>query len=112
MIGCYAYNYTEAELIATQWGNENIDVDYKISPIKELDISNIIRSEDETGLWYIVKGIWIDNDSNKPKEYKVNYLVQDRNPSDAGKRALKILEGIFFVVRIADVKETKLSFVC
>lgn len=112
VIGCYAYNYTEAELIATQWGNENIDVNYKISPIKELDISNIIRSEDETGLWYIVKGIWIDNNSNKPKEYKVNYLVQDRNPSDAGKRALKILEGIFFVVRIADVKETKLSFVC
>lgn len=36
VIACEAVNYTEAEALATKWGEENINVEFEISPIKEL----------------------------------------------------------------------------
>ena len=49
VIACSAINYTDAEAIATKWGNENIDVEFDISPIKEMNISGIHSGK---GLWF------------------------------------------------------------
>lgn len=109
-IGCEASSYTEAEAIATKWGDENIEVDFEISPIKEMDIIGVISHKENLGLWYIVKGIWSEyDDRHRLKSYKVNYLIQEKNPEIASKKILDLLKENYSIVRVSDVKETKIS---
>lgn len=111
IIACKAINYTDAEALATKWGEENIDVEFEISPIKELNISQFIPNKDEEGSFYIVKGVWIEiNEKGKEKAYNVNYLIQARTTNEANAIALEEMNELYPTVRIADIKETKILY--
>lgn len=111
VIACKAINYTDAETLATKWGEENIDVEFEISPIKELNISQFIPNKDEEGSFYIVKGVWIEiNEKGKEKGYNVNYLIQARTTNEANAIALEEMDELYPTVRIADIKETKILY--
>lgn len=111
VIACEAVNYTEAEALATKWGEENINVDFEISPIKELNVFRFIPNEDKEGSYYVVKGVWIEiNEKGKEKVYNVNYLIQARTTNEANKIALEEMDELYPTVRIADIKETKILY--
>lgn len=111
VIACKAINYTDAEALATKWGEENIDVEFEISPIKELNISQFIPNKNEEGSFYIVKGVWIEiNEKGKEKAYNVNYLIQARTTNEANAIALEEMDELYPTVRIADIKETKILY--
>jgi hypothetical protein len=108
MIACSAINYTDAEAIATKWGNENIDVEFDISPIKEMNISGIHSGK---GLWFLCKGLWFETDMRgKVKENKIQYLIQSESSTKASEMMSKILNQDFFSeTRVVDIKETKIE---
>lgn len=85
VIACEAINYTEAEALATKWGEENINVEFEISPIKELNIFRFIPNEDQEGSFYIVKGACIEvrsfNNNNHDTESNSECL-QETNYQD------------------------------
>lgn len=111
VIACEAVNYTEAEALATKWGEENINVEFEISPIKELNVSQFIPNKDEEGSFYIVKGVWIEiNEKGKEKVYNVNYLIQAKTTNEANKIALEEMDELYPTVRIADIKETRILY--
>lgn len=111
VIACKAINYTDAEALATKWGEENINVEFEISPIKELNIFRFIPNKDEEGSFYIVKGVWIEiNEKGKEKVYNVNYLIQAKTTNEANKIALEEMDELYPTVRIADIKETKILY--
>lgn len=108
VIVCSAINYTDAEAIATKWGNENIDVEFDISPIKEMNISGIHSGK---GLWFLCKGLWFETDMRgKVKENKIQYLIQSESSTKASEMMSKILNQDFFSeTRVVDIKETKIE---
>ena len=108
VIACSAINYTDAEAIATKWGNENIDVEFDISPIKEMNISGIHSGK---GLWFLCKGLWFETDMRgKVKENKIQYLIQSESSTKASEMMSKILNQDFFSeTRVVDIKETKIG---
>lgn len=108
VIACSAINYTDAEAIATKWGNENIDVEFDISPIKEMNISGIHSGK---GLWFLCKGLWFETDMRgKVKENKIQYLIQSESSTKASETMSKILNQDFFSeTRVVDIKETKIE---
>ena len=108
VIACSAINYTDAEAIATKWGNENIDVEFNISPIKEMNISGIHSGK---GLWFLCKGLWFETDMRgKVKENKIQYLIQSESSTKASEVMSKILNQDFFSeTRVVDIKETKIE---
>ena len=108
VIACSAINYTDAEAIATKWGNENIDVEFDISPIKEMNISGIHSGK---GLWFLCKGLWFETDMRgKVKENKIQYLIQSESSTKASEMMSKILNQDFFSeTRVVDIKETKIE---
>lgn len=108
VIACSAINYTDAEAIATKWGNENIDVEFDISPIKEINISGIHSGK---GLWFLCKGLWFETDMRgKVKENKIQYLIQSESSTKASEMMSKILNQDFFSeTRVVDIKETKIE---
>lgn len=108
VIACSAINYTDAEAIATKWGNENIDVEFDISPIKEMNISGIHLGK---GLWFLCKGLWFETDmKGKVKENKIQYLIQSESSTKASEMMSKILNQDFFSeTRVVDIKETKIE---
>lgn len=108
VIACSAINYTDAEAIATKWGNENIDVEFDISPIKEMNISGIHSGK---GLWFLCKGLWFETDMRgKVKENKIQYLIQSESSTKASEMMSKILNQDFFSeTRVIDIKETKIE---
>lgn len=108
VIACSAINYTDAEAIATKWGNENIDVEFNISPIKEMNISGIHSGK---GLWFLCKGLWFETDMRgKVKENKIQYLIQSESSTKASEMMSKILNQDFFSeTRVVDIKETKIE---
>ena len=108
VIACSAINYTDAEVIATKWGNENIDVEFDISPIKEMNISGIHSGK---GLWFLCKGLWFETDMRgKVKENKIQYLIQSESSTKASEMMSKILNQDFFSeTRVVDIKETKIE---
>lgn len=111
VIACKAINYTDAEALATKWGEENIDVEFEISPIKELNIFQFIPNKNEEGSFYIVKGVWIEiNEKGKEKVYNVNYLIQARTTNEANVIALEEMDELYPTVRIADIKETRILY--
>lgn len=111
VIACEAVNYTEAEVLATKWGEENINVEFEISPIKELNVFQFIPNKDEEGSFYIVKGVWIEiNEKGKEKVYNVNYLIQAKTTNEANKIALEEMNELYPTVRIADIKETRILY--
>lgn len=111
VIACEAINYTEAEALATKWGEENINVEFEISPIKELNIFRFIPNEDQEGSFYIVKGVWIEvNEKGREKVYNVNYLIQARTTNEANKIALEEMDELYPTIRIADIKETRILY--
>lgn len=111
VIACEAVNYTEVEALATKWGEENINVEFEISPIKELNIFRFISNENKEGSFYIVKGVWIEvNEKGKEKVYNVNYLIQARTTNEANKIALEEMDELYPTVRIADIKETRILY--
>lgn len=111
VIACEAVNYTEAEALATKWGEENINVEFEISPIKELNIFRFIPNKDEEGSFYIVKGVWIEiNEKGKEKVYNVNYLIQAKTTNEANKIALEEMDELYPTIRIADIKETRILY--
>ena len=108
VIACSAINYTDAEAIATKWGNENINVEFDISPIKEMNISGIHSGK---GLWFLCKGLWFETDMRgKVKENKIQYLIQSESSTKASEMMSKILNQDFFSeTRVVDIKETKIE---
>lgn len=108
VIACSAINYTDAEAIATKWGNENIDVEFDISPIKEMNISGTHSGK---GLWFLCKGLWFETDMRgKVKENKIQYLIQSESSTKASEMMSKILNQDFFSeTRVVDIKETKIE---
>lgn len=108
VIACSAINYTDAEAIATKWGNENIDVEFDISPIKEMNVSGIHSGK---GLWFLCKGLWFETDMRgKVKENKIQYLIQSESSTKASEMMSKILNQDFFSeTRVVDIKETKIE---
>lgn len=111
VIACKAENYTDAEAQATQWANENLDVDYVISPIKEIGVSEVHPNK-EKGFWFLCKCIFLTvNDTNdKVKENKISYLVEAANNTEAGIITSKILkEEIINESRIVQISETKIK---
>jgi hypothetical protein len=108
VIACSAINYTDAEAIATKWSNENIDVEFDISPIKEMNISGIHSGK---GLWFLCKGLWFETDMRgKVKENKIQYLIQSESSTKASEMMSKILNQDFFSeTRVVDIKETKIE---
>lgn len=108
VIACSAINYTDAEAIAIKWGNENIDVEFDISPIKEMNISGIHSGK---GLWFLCKGLWFETDMRgKVKENKIQYLIQSESSTKASEMMSKILNQDFFSeTRVVDIKETKIE---
>lgn len=109
VIACYGENYTHAESIATKWANENIDVDYSIRLIKEIDLSGVY--EEDLGPWFICQGEWseINDHTGKVKNYKMNFLVRAKNSTEASKIAFKEMNDIHYDSRIVNVKETKIE---
>lgn len=108
VIACSAVNYTDAEAIAIKWGNENIDVEFDISPIKEMNISGIHSGK---GLWFLCKGLWFETDMRgKVKENKIQYLIQSESSTKASEMMSKILNQDFLSeTRVVDIKETKIE---
>lgn len=108
VIACSAVNYTDAEAIATEWSNENIDVEFDISPIKEINISGVHPGK---GLWFLCKGLWFETDmKGKVKENKIQYLIQSESSTKASEMMSKILNQDFFSeTRVVDIKETKIE---
>lgn len=107
-IACSAVNYTDAEAIATKWSNENLDVEFDISPIKEINISGVHSGK---GLWFLCKGLWFETDmKGRVKENKIQYLIQSESSTKASEMMSKILNQDFFSeTRVVDIKETKIE---
>lgn len=107
-IACSAVNYTDAEAIATKWSNENLDVEFDISPIKEINISGVHSGK---GLWFLCKGLWFETDmKGRVKENKIQYLIQSESSTKASEMMGKILNQDFFSeTRVVDIKETKIE---
>lgn len=108
VIACSAVNYTDAEAIATKWSNENLDVEFDISPIKEMNISGVHSGK---GLWFLCKGLWFETDmKGRVKENKIQYLIQSESSTKASEMMGKILNQDFFSeTRVVDIKETKIE---
>lgn len=111
VIACEAVNYTEAEALATKWGEENINIDFEISPIKELNVFRFIPNEDKEGSYYVVKGVWIEiNEKGKEKVYNINYLIQAKDTEEANRIASEELTENYCTARVVDIKETKILY--
>lgn len=91
---CKGENYTDAEVQVTSWANKNLDVDYNITPIKELDVINVYPNEKEEGLWFKCRGVYavVNDVTGKMKEYKVTYLIEASDIIEATKMCQKILD--------------------
>lgn len=111
-IACSAENYTDAEATATKWGSINIEEEFHISPIKELNISFVQQKDNKKGLWFLCSGVWLEVDDirNKVKENKIQYLIQADDSTEASLIMNELLKNDFLEeTRVVDVKETKIE---
>ena len=109
---CKGENYTDAEVQVTSWANKNLDVDYNITPIKELDVINVYPNEKEEGLWFKCRGVYavVNDVTGKMKEYKVTYLIEALDIIEATKTCQKILDDtIIKATRVVLVQEMQIS---
>lgn len=109
---CKGENYTDAEVQVTSWASENLNVDYNITPIKELDVINVYPNEKEEGLWFKCRGVYavVNDVTGKMKEYKVTYLIEAQDIIEATKTCQKILDDtIIEATRVILVQEMQIS---
>lgn len=109
-IFCRAVNYTEGEAIATRWAQSITDEEFTISPIKELDVVEIVGSG---SYFYKVDCKYHDyNESGKDKVYKHNILFIDESDqiNEVTQKAMKYLQKQF--LRFDIPKITVLNIEC
>lgn len=111
-LGYYAESYTDAEVIGYKWAQDNINVDYVLSPIKEMNISGIYPTK-EGGLWFLCKCVYLtENMNGKIKEKTLLYLVQAEDCLKANKKILEVLkEEVIGASRVVQITESKIKTV-
>lgn len=110
VIACCAENYTDAEAIATQWGLDNIEEDFRITPIKEINVSGIYYRGDKTGKWFKMScEYYTETKEGAAKTNKISFLVQAKDQKEAYDRTRVILEEEGFTAsEVKKNEETKI----
>lgn len=109
VIAMDAEDYTDAETIATQWGVDNIDAEFGVSPIKELNLFDVIDNENG-GLWYKCTASYTEYTMfGKPRFYKALFLLQEEDICKAAQKAEKEMKNIFGECNIVKIEETPIK---
>lgn len=110
VIFCTAVNYTEAEAIATRWALNETNEEFVISPIKELDVSEVVGE----GMYFfrVDSKYYEINEFGKRKMYKYNILFIDNTNEvdEVSKKVMKHLSKLFIDFEV--VKMTLLNIEC
>lgn len=111
VIACEAATYGDAEMQATQWGMENIEEEFQVSPIKELSVAGIYMHHTHEGKWFnMACEFYVTEMNGKVKTNKINYLVQAGDQYEALDRTRQIMyEEGFEAFEIKKTTETKIS---
>lgn len=93
-----AYTYTEVEAITTDWGMNETNEDFRISPIKETDITSVIGKGEK--FFKVISYFPEVTPKGRTKMQKVSLMVR----SSSDKEAIERTKGYFdFLSDIEDL---------
>lgn len=102
-------NYTDAEAIATGWGNEQTSETFDIFPIKDMDVEEILVNQND-GVYFKCDCTWSELDiRGKLKTYKKKLLVEANNSSVASSIAFKKMREWYQDVSVKKVAQTDIE---
>lgn len=91
---CQCTSYTEAEVLATEYGLELTSESFDIGPITEMKIEQVYydKSSNDIYPWFKCGCVYtIINDKGKQKDFKRNILVQAKDSALASVRSIEIM---------------------
>lgn len=91
-----ACSYTEGEALTTDWASKNIDEEFDISPIRELQIQSVYFLDEEpknSHQYYKCdcQYSYIDF-KGREKVEKVNVVIQEKDPNNVHKKVKELID--------------------